>query len=120
MEMEEEGGPAAFEDATETPAADGEEEEDLGAREPKGRRAPRGPTDWEHAEHNLTHLPYRSWCLPCVAGRGRGPEHTTEEEKAEEPKPLKVCLDFWYPARGPSKKKEEEQRANEEEEEKEE
>ena len=55
-----------------------------------------------------------------MAGRGRGPEHTTEEEQAEEPKPLKVCLDFWYPARRPSKKKEEEQRANEEEEKEEE
>ena len=32
---------------------------------------PRQPTDEERRTHNLTHLPYRSWCERCVKGRGR-------------------------------------------------
>ena len=57
-----------------------EEEESFGSREAKGRGAPRGPTEKERAEHALTHLPYRSWCPACVAGRGLGPAHPTEKE----------------------------------------
>ena len=52
------------------PEEEGEEEEEsFGSRTAKGRGAPRGPTEKERAEHNLTHLPYRSWCPACVAGR---------------------------------------------------
>ena len=78
-----------------------EEEEELGARLAKGRRLPRrGPTLREREEHNLTHLPYRSWCPACVAGRGRGPAHTTAKEDSGEEKPPTVCIDFFYPAAG--------------------
>ena len=78
----------------------GEEEEEFGARRAKGRRLPgRGPTVREREEHNLTHLPYRSWCPACVAGRGRGPEHTAAHNEGDD-KPPTVSLDFWYPAAG--------------------
>ena len=30
------------------------------------RKAPRQPTASELASHNLTHIPYRSWCDHCV------------------------------------------------------
>jgi len=36
---------------------------------------PRQPTDEERRTHNLTHLPYRSWCEHCVKGRGRETDH---------------------------------------------
>ena len=48
----------------------------------------------------MTHLPYRSWCPACVAGRGRGPAHTTAEEEPGEEQPPTVCIDFFYPAAG--------------------
>ena len=34
-----------------------------------------GPTDNEIARHNLTHLPYRSWCRWCVMSRKPNPKH---------------------------------------------
>ena len=79
---------------------------------------PRGaPTLKEREEHNLTHLPYRSWCPACVAGRGRGPLHRKRKEEAEEERPLTVCLDFWYPGKGFRPWGGEEQEGEEEEEE---
>ena len=95
-----------------------DEEQQSGARRARGRRAPRGaPTLKEKEEHNLTHLPYRSWCPACVAGRGRGPLHRKRKEEAEEERPLTVCLDFWYPGKGFRPWGEEEQEGEEEEEE---
>ena len=88
------------------PEEEGEEEEEsFGSRTAKGRGAPRGPTEKERAEHNLTHLPYRSWCPACVAGRGLGPAHPTQKELlGGEVQAVVVCCDFRYPERGPKKK----------------
>ena len=36
---------------------------------------PKTPTDHEVAVHNLTHLPYRSWCRHCVAARRPNTHH---------------------------------------------
>ena len=56
-------GAAGGEEEEEKQEEEKEEEEDLGARPAKGRRQPpRGPGAREREEHNLTHLPYRSWC----------------------------------------------------------
>ena len=32
-------------------------------------RSPYAPTNQEREQHETTHLPYRSWCEVCVAGR---------------------------------------------------
>ena len=37
----------------------------------KAVQAPKQPTPQEILEHNVTHLPYRSWCPICVQSRGR-------------------------------------------------
>ena len=36
---------------------------------------PDTPTAKEVAEHEITHLPRRSWCAACVAGRSRDRPH---------------------------------------------
>ena len=36
---------------------------------------PRVPTQAEVDEHNMTHLPCRSWCTHCVRGRGEAHPH---------------------------------------------
>jgi hypothetical protein len=36
---------------------------------------PREPTAEERNEHEMTHLPYRSWCRHCVRGRGKEAAH---------------------------------------------
>ena len=41
------------------------------------------PTKKEIQEHELTHIPYRSWCVHCVKARARSNPHrdaNTEEE----------------------------------------
>ena len=43
-----------------------EEEEQQQAVSAKGIKSPDQPTQQERAEHNLTHLPFRSWCKQCV------------------------------------------------------
>ena len=54
----------------------GEDEEDLEgeeleeeARPVKSSRDPRCPSQAKRDEHEPTHMPYRSWCPECVAGR---------------------------------------------------
>ena len=47
------------------------EEEEAGLRRPKKVLDPREPSAEERKEHELTHLPFRSWCRHCVRGRGK-------------------------------------------------
>ena len=41
------------------------------ARRPKGLPAPGEPTLTERREHELTHLPFRSWCPTCVRAKSK-------------------------------------------------
>ena len=50
-----------------------------GARLPKKISDPRLPSKEEVDQHNLTHLPYRSWCVHCVRGRGESTPHRRSE-----------------------------------------
>ena len=52
-----------------------EEEEVEEALVAKLFRSPTAPTAAERAAHAPTHLPYRSWCDECVAGRRDNPAH---------------------------------------------
>ena len=57
----------------------------------KGVKAPAQPTPQERAEHELTHLPYRSWCTICVQSKGRQDHHKAQQSK----QPVIQC-DFAY------------------------
>ena len=39
---------------------------------PRGLRDPGTPSPAERADHELTHIPYRSWCKHCVRGKAKG------------------------------------------------
>ena len=56
-------------------------------------RDPGAPTSKEIAEHELTHLPHRSWCAACVVGRSRDRAHKrlTHREPSSVP-----CVVFDY------------------------
>ena len=45
------------------------------AMKPKMILLPVEPTATERALHEITHLPYRSWCKHCVAGKGKQTPH---------------------------------------------
>ena len=55
---------------------------------------PRMPSKAERGEHELTHLPYRSWCKFCVAGRGRQMDHSKGVSGSENPE---FHMDFCFP-----------------------
>ena len=38
---------------------------------------PGRPSQSEVDDHNVTHVPYRSWCSHCVEGRGREMAHSS-------------------------------------------
>ena len=48
-----------------------EGEVDFAAQKPKALPVPTGPTETEQLEHNLTHLPFRSWCPICVQAKSK-------------------------------------------------
>ena len=45
------------------------------------------------AEHEVTHIPYRSWCPACVAGRGRSYSHNHEGRDSTVPV---ISADYLY------------------------
>ena len=58
-----------------------EEEEEAGMRKCVRMQDPKLPSKTEVEEHNITHLPFRSWCRHCVRGRGKEmpPYRSTED-----------------------------------------
>ena len=76
-----------------------EDEEDEG-REVKIRRRPQDPTRAERIKHRITHLPYRSWCPDCVAGKGRDHHHRAVQEDQDARGVDEVHLDYCFPRDG--------------------
>ena len=55
---------------------------------------PGAPTEQEIQRHEVTHLPYRSWCPQCVKGRARARGH--KKEGREEGAIPRVVLDYAF------------------------
>ena len=56
-------------------------EERQEAKRATGPPTPQQPTEQERREHELTHLPYRSWCPTCVQSKGRQDNHPKRTSK---------------------------------------
>ena len=69
-----------------------EEDNQQAALPARGIKAPQQPTEQERREHNLTHLPYRSWCSICVENKGRANNHPTQKTSTV----LVIQCDFAY------------------------
>ena len=52
---------------------------------------PKVPTAAQIAAHNITHLPYRSWCPHCVAARRPNSQHFRASSKSDRADPLLVA-----------------------------
>ena len=76
----------------------GDNSEDEGRRAPRKVAEPRMPTHAEIQEHNITHLPYRSWCIHCVRGRGEQAGHRRQEARPENAFP-EVHMDYCFMGR---------------------
>ena len=70
-----------------------EEEEQQQAVPAKGLKSPDQPTPQERAEHNLTHLPFRSWCKQCVQNKSKANAHPRQRRNSRAPV---VQFDFCY------------------------
>ena len=53
------------------------------------------PSEYEHSQHRLTHVPYRAWCPSCIAHRARADRHerTGEAHAGEVPT---VSFDYFF------------------------
>ena len=71
-------------------------EGDIAARVPRTLRAPPAPTEQEREEHNLTHLPFRSWCPVCVQAKSRQ-DHS---KKLRMKQPVLQCDYSFMPDKG--------------------
>ena len=63
---------------------EGEEYGEYGDRGVIRKHDPRKPSEDVRREHEMTHIPYRSWCRHCVRGRGTEEPHRRLEGKEVE------------------------------------
>ena len=66
---------------------------EFGVRTFKKMQDPKAPSPEEIAEHNLSHLPYRSWCRHCVKSRCKENPH---ERSVEKPNMNEVHFDYAF------------------------
>ena len=100
IEMGREGGMAKIDGVDEGDEAEGaggreesDEWEEFGNRKVVRRHDPRQPCQ-QKEEHEMTHLPFRSWCRHCIMGRGR--EEDCRKSMEEERQVLEVHLDYMF------------------------
>ena len=63
-----------------------EPEEDFECQEcvaPRILPDPGQPTQRQLEDHRVDHLPFRSWCPECVAGRAAGEQHIARKEEKQ-------------------------------------
>ena len=72
---------------------DDDEQLESGNREPKKLQDPKLPSQDEIRAHELTHLPYRSWCVHCVRGKGKSMAHAKREGDFER---REVHMDYCF------------------------
>ena len=73
-----------------------QETHDKAARDAKALPRPNEPTEQQRATHNLTHLPYRSWCEHCVKAKGR--ENHSKRQTDRQPV---IQVDYCFVNTGP-------------------
>ena len=69
---------------------------DLGEfQQPRGLPEPIAPSREARMRHNLTHLPYATWCQHCVEGRKSNAPHFRSRDGSDRELPLLV-LDYCF------------------------
>ena len=87
-----------IDEGDEADGAGGREEsdewEEFGNRKIVRKHDPRQPSQQEKEEHEMTHLPFRSWCRHCIMVRGR--EEDCRKSMEEERQVPEVHLDYMF------------------------
>ena len=79
---------------TEGGKAESEEGED-GVRSVRVKRGPKDPHEDEIIAHNVSHVPFRSWCPHCVAAAGKASPHHHRQEGKDKSVPC-IHADYWF------------------------
>ncbi len=67
----------------------------------RGVRDPGQPSKAEREQHELTHIPFRSWCHHCVRGRGKTMPHMYKGTKLDEEDELPtISMDYCFQKKG--------------------
>ena len=82
-------------EAADDDVGEAEHEEMTEGREVASRTSPKAPSAEERRMHNITHIPFRSWCPHCVAARGKNFPHLRSSEVKEDEFPC-VHLDYCF------------------------
>ena len=101
IKMRRESGMAKIDGVDEADKAKGaggreesDEWEEFGNRKVVRKHDPRQPSQQEKGEHEMTHLPFRSWCRHLIMGRGR--EEDCRRTMEEERQVAEVHLDYMF------------------------
>ena len=73
-----------------------QQEEGTEAVHPKAIWKPIRPTVKEVEEHNLTHLPFRNWCIFCVKGKAKDDPHRRKIKQDEEQDIPIISIDYMF------------------------
>ena len=92
--LEEPGEAGDFELDGSDPLHEEYEEEEI----KMGLSVPVKPSEEEIRQHNISHVPYRSWCRHCVRGKGRALMHRVVGRSAGDDKEVRprVFMDYFY------------------------
>ena len=93
------GGSSGSNDTTPDAGGGSDDEKFDEGRDPEQLASPEGPSRQERETHNLTHIPFRSWCEHRVKGRARKRPHkrrNPEVKKEELKKATRIYMDFYY------------------------
>ncbi|CAE7207180.1 RE2 [Symbiodinium natans] len=71
------------------------EPEGEAGRKAKHKKVPPSVSAEMRAEHELTHLPFRSWCESCVVGKGTEDFHQRRQEEKKEDV-ARYCIDYCF------------------------
>ena len=61
--------------------SDSDEERQLEGRIPRRVKGSVQPSEREVEDHMATHVPFRSWCPYCVAGKAGSSPHATRKDE---------------------------------------
>ena len=73
-----------------------DEDEVKEAEVPKSKPQPRMPTAEERRAHELTHCPFRSWCMHCVRGQAADYPHRSVTGEGAESDIPRVIMDYCF------------------------
>jgi len=69
-------------------------------RSGEGQAIPHEPNEAERALHELTHIPFKSWCPACIAGRARRDHHQSQASRDAPERSVPVISMDWFYVKG--------------------